>query len=215
MYLSRLVLNPLSHQVRRDLADLYDLHRTVMRAFPAADEGGPGRVLFRVDEPSRGNLPILLVQSQVQPDWTVLPPLYLGAGGAVSKEWQPAFQAGQVLRFRLRFNPTVKKQRDDKQAGHKGYRVALFKEDKQQAWLTRKLEAAGAQLVQCTLAREGKDMGWRPATGGASAQKLTLLAVRADGVLCVVDPARLAAAVQAGLGSAKGFGFGLLSLAPY
>ncbi len=37
--------------------------------------------------------------------------------------------------------------------------------------------------------------------------------VRFDGVLEVTDPAALAAAVRDGLGSAKAFGFGLLSLA--
>ena len=34
-----------------------------------------------------------------------------------------------------------------------------------------------------------------------------------EGVLRVADPAALASAVENGLGSAKGYGFGLLSLA--
>ena len=40
------------------------------------------------------------------------------------------------------------------------------------------------------------------------------LAVQFDGVLQVTDPDKLVAAVETGIGSAKGFGFGLLSLAP-
>jgi CRISPR system Cascade subunit CasE len=43
---------------------------------------------------------------------------------------------------------------------------------------------------------------------------LCLLAVRFDGLLQVADPARLQAALRQGIGSGKGLGFGLLSLAP-
>jgi CRISPR system Cascade subunit CasE len=42
---------------------------------------------------------------------------------------------------------------------------------------------------------------------------LTHHAVRFDGLLVVTDPERLRHALRAGIGSAKGFGFGLLSLA--
>jgi len=38
--------------------------------------------------------------------------------------------------------------------------------------------------------------------------------VRYEGLLQVTDPHLLVEAVRAGIGSAKGFGFGLLSLAP-
>jgi CRISPR system Cascade subunit CasE len=42
---------------------------------------------------------------------------------------------------------------------------------------------------------------------------LNLLSVQFDGLLQVLDPDALWHTVQAGVGSAKGFGFGLLSLA--
>ena len=34
MYLSRLAINPRSRDVQQDLADIYQMHRTVMSAFP-------------------------------------------------------------------------------------------------------------------------------------------------------------------------------------
>ena len=39
-------------------------------------------------------------------------------------------------------------------------------------------------------------------------------AMRFDGLLGVTDPVQFLEALRAGIGSAKGFGFGLLSLAP-
>ncbi len=55
LYLSRLLLNPLSRQVMGEIAHPYEMHRTLMRAFPKAtdetqfkarDEFG---VLFRTE----------------------------------------------------------------------------------------------------------------------------------------------------------------------
>ena len=50
--------------------------------------------------------------------------------------------------------------------------------------------------------------------GGRAKRDLTLFGVRFDGVLAVTDPDALTGAVRQGIGPAKGFGFGLLSLAP-
>jgi CRISPR system Cascade subunit CasE len=40
------------------------------------------------------------------------------------------------------------------------------------------------------------------------------MSVQFDGILRVSDPDKLHAAIENGIGSGKGFGFGLLSLAP-
>lgn len=75
MYLSRLVLNPRSRAVRHDLADCHELHRTIMRAFPS-EPGDNGSVraqfgvLYRVE--SLREMPAVLVQSQENPNWSVL-----------------------------------------------------------------------------------------------------------------------------------------------
>ena len=67
MYLSRLILNPRSRQVQKELADPYQLHRTIMAAFPDVlppDE----RVLFRVD--LADGLPVLLCNHSIRPNGT-------------------------------------------------------------------------------------------------------------------------------------------------
>jgi hypothetical protein len=53
--------------------------------------------------------------------------------------------------------------------------------------------------------------GWAP--GDDRRHKLKLYAVRFDGLLQVVDPQRVLETVRRGIGSGKGLGFGLLSLA--
>jgi CRISPR system Cascade subunit CasE len=216
MHLSRLVLNPYAPQKRRDLADLYLLHRTLARAFPAAVAGGPGRVLFRVDPEPASGAAAVLVQSEKEPDWGALPEGY--AASVESKPFAPAFVAGQRLAFRLRASPSKKvgtTSKADRQAGkpkNNGRRVGLLTEDEQRAWLARKAEAGGFQVLDVAVTRE------RPAGGnflrvGKPDHELTLVVVRFDGLRAVVGPDRFLQTLREGVGAAKGFGFGLLSLA--
>jgi len=110
---------------------------------------------------------------------------------------------GQVLAFRLRANPTVK--RDGKRRG-------LVQEEDQRAWLERKAADGGFRVLSARITREGAVRG--KVRRGDEKHNLLLLAVRFDGLLQVADPERLVATVRRGVGSGKGFGFGLLSLAP-
>ena len=47
-----------------------------------------------------------------------------------------------------------------------------------------------------------------------STMTVRFLSVRFEGLLQVSDPDRFVGAIRSGIGSAKGFGFGLLSVAP-
>lgn len=225
MYLSRLILNPTDRRVRRDQANFYELHRTLMRGFPPelpADE----RVLFRLDEDGGGR-PLLLVQSRTAPDWGGLPAGYLSAADPFEplpnpavKCVQLAFHPGQALRFRLRANPTVKKSGGP---GRQGQRVALAGEEAHLAWLARKGEDGGFRpLAGVNVADLGRVFGGgRKRAGGddtanaaaGSRPAVELHVVQFDGLLAVTDPARFGQTLLAGIGSAKGFGCGLLSLA--
>lgn len=49
MFLSNPVLNPKSREARRDLANPYDLHRTLARAFAPDEQTAPGRFLWRLE----------------------------------------------------------------------------------------------------------------------------------------------------------------------
>lgn len=204
MYLSKLVLNPASRRVRTEIGRPYELHRTLMHAFPSAEEG-PGRVLFRLDINKESNALTLLVQSEKEPDWKPLDE----AGNfllepAQSKLFSPTFRSGQPFHFRLRANPTVKRQ---------GKRFGIVKEDEQLAWLHRKGAAGGFELGAVVVSPEQK-MQDKMTDRAKTQHDLTLVAVRFDGFLKVKDPEVFHTTLAHGIGSGKGFGFGLLSVAP-
>lgn len=214
MYLSRLILNPGSRRVQREVAEPYQMHRSVMRAFPPSLGGTGERVLFRVDAGPRSETLTLLVQSWALPDWSWLDERaargYLqpvpGPNPAV-KAFELQLSAGQVLSFRLRANPTARRKQEDGE--HK--RVGLYREEEQVAWLRRKGEASGFRVL--SVATGGGEVVAGAAGSGDDRHDLKLLAVQFDGTLQVTDPERLRQAVAHGVGSGKGFGFGLLSLA--
>ena len=217
MYLSRLILNPRSRQVQREVADCYQLHRTVLQAF-APSLSAEERVLYRLETglPTGGLR--LLVQSRFPPNWAHVAEAdgaatpYLMEGedeNPAVKEFAPQLAAGQELLFRLVANPSLR--RPAPAAGEKGKRLGLLREEEQVAWLARKGEGAGFRLLDVRVSPARIMRGRQPTAEGK--RDLSIVTVQFDGLLRVQDPCRLAAAVAEGIGSAKGFGCGLLSLA--
>jgi CRISPR system Cascade subunit CasE len=210
MYLSQLILNPRSRRVQREIADPYQMHRSLMRAFPDDLKEGDERVLFRLDADPRSGALNLLVQSHLRPDWAWLDDP--GARGYLlrppeTKSFDLRFAPGQTLAFRLRANPTVKRKFED--GAHK--RVGIYREEEQLEWLRRKGEQGGFRLISTRASRETMVHG--VIHRDQETHKLNLLAVQFDGLLQVTDPARLRDTMRQGVGSGKGLGFGLLSLA--
>lgn len=220
MYLSRLILNPCSHQVQREIADIYQMHRTVMHAF-ADRQVEKDRVLFRLDIHPRTEIPSLLVQSKEIPDWSFLLDaqkdyLFLGDDLPVETD-NPAVEMvnlllmpGQVTAFRLRAFPSKRFGRGAEKLKQK--RVALLKKDEQLGWLKRKLEAAGAVLLSANISNIQRASG--ALFRDDDRHVLNFISVQYDGILQVNDPQQLKESIVAGFGSGKGLGFGLLSLAP-
>jgi len=226
MYLSRLILNPLCAQVRAELARPYELHRTLLRAFPQGivhkerDDDDAAGVLFRVDEQPRTNSIAVLVQSKIAPDWAFLNDKRDARGHAYllrppeSKSFDSLARlaAGQTLAFRLRANPTKRLGKGAGDDHHK--RVGIYAEDEQLKWLQRKADAGGFRIVRAMVSREERIENDAAIHRDERTHDLKLLSVQFDGVLQVADAARLRCALACGIGSGKGFGFGLLSLAP-
>ena len=76
---------------------------------------------------------------------------------------------------------------------------------------------AGARIKTFMALPKGSQLSYKKSPGGSSGATQgtqTHFAVLFEGVLEVNDPALLEKAIQEGIGSGKGFGFGLLSLAP-
>lgn len=242
MHYSRLLLNLQSSQVRRDLANDHEMHRTVMSAFPTLNlpkdgdqrqrqSGDSGSILWRVDHDPRRGIAMLIVQSDSAPDWQPLLKRYPGyvtpspdsdLDPISTMERHLSFHPGQRLKFRLRANPTRKIKSDGRKNGQ---RLGLTTPDEQRAWLERKASDAthpnGFRLIhfdtipdpaarrQRVAPRTTDDQGVATAT-----QSRTHVAVLFEGILEVTDPEQLQHTLRAGIGSAKAFGFGLLSVAP-
>ncbi len=236
MYLSHLLLNPRDTRVRRDLADCQELHRTVLSAFPHLPEAPNARetvgALHRVDVHPRTGAATLLVQSRVEPRWDRLPIGYLlepteTEPNPAVKEVSAAYAAlepGMVLRFRLRANPTRKIDTKSGPDGQRrnGRRVELRGEDAQLAWLKRKAADHGFEIETVRLApdvldtrarEEPKAHGFRRDAEGGT-RRLTVAVVTFDGRLRIVDADRFRTCLAGGIGSAKAYGFGLLSIGP-
>ena len=197
MYLSELHLNPRSRAARRDLGSPYEIHRTIKRAFPDGEPEG-NRLLFRVD----GGV-VLVQSSMAEPDWTHLPEDYCALVRG-PKPIAPGLARGELYAFRLHVNTTVKRQ---------GKRFGLVHEEEQIAWLRRKGERGGFTLLHAVTASHQLGDRWSGAPSHEHKTSIPHLAVRFDGVLRATDPAALLGALEQGIGSAKGFGFGLLTLA--
>jgi len=200
LHLSKLCLNPKNKRVIKEVANVYQLHKTLLTAFPYADEGGPGRVLYRVDTNAQTGYPEILVQSTKVPDWVKL---NVDSNFLISpiesKEFVTSFRNGQIFHYRLLANPTVKRD---------GKRLGLLTDEEQIAWLNRKGGNGGFQVQQVRTVPHGFISGKRPEG------KMTFHGVRFEGILQVTDSGQFLKTLENGIGSGKGFGFGLLSLAP-
>jgi CRISPR system Cascade subunit CasE len=227
MFLMRAFLNPDSAAVRADLTDPEGLHKTVMRTF--ADLAGPQArqeqaILHRLDRDGGGRL-VLLVQGRVRPDPARWLAGYVADVGsdldlAFSQAENPvvrdvaneraSIEAGCRFLFRLKAN-TTKRLSGKGPSGsesNKGKRVPVRGDDARREWLARHAAAAGfrcdvVSVKVSELAPEGRSSGKRVTFAGAMF----------DGILEVEDAAKFRLALEHGVGPAKAYGFGLLSIA--
>jgi CRISPR system Cascade subunit CasE len=187
---------------RRKLLDAYDWHQLVWDAFPGRAEE-PRDFLTRVDRNERERQVRLLVVSPRPP---VRPATWPNAPTAwQTREITPSFFAHRHYRFELRANPT---RRDN--ASRK--RLPLRTRAEQTAWLQRKAAQSGFTVDEASLQILPEGREWfriekRGQTGFHHS-------VEYAGILTVTDREAFQTAFSKGIGSAKSFGFGLLSLVP-
>lgn len=222
MFLHRIHLDPKCREARRDLADPYQLHATLCRAFRPPDKKCDGsEFLWRLEpEGDPAGYPRVLVQSKKIADWTGV-----GIKGWLA-EIDPAIdlkkrlklgtlQVGQRFRFRLRANPCVTRN---------GKRLGLLQLVDQEAWIERKGRQHGfslPQLVSFDLSdssrkRVGVRISQAQMLRGKQHNKnsIRLFSVLYDGFLSVADPDIFKKTLETGIGHGKAMGLGLLSIAP-
>lgn len=237
MHISRLVLNMRNSQARHDVAIPYELHRTLVTRGFSENIEKRGRVLFRIEperESQRHGGPVILVQSSgAPPSWTGLLPGYsLGIDGP--RTFQPTIVNGQMLGFRLVANPIERRRQRDEHgnelwsSGEKPHvrfhRRPLMKPEQQEEWLDRQgivhtCESNGALVggFKVRYVTITPLAGPRHRPDEISHEKkysIPHIGVRFDGVIEVTHAEAFLNTLSHGVGPAKAFGFGFLSIAP-
>lgn len=222
MFLHKIHLDPRCREARRDLADPYQLHSTLCRAFSTPTRKCPaGEFLWRLEPESDFNgCPRILVQSRSIPKWADI-----GVRGWLA-DADPAIdlkarlkldslKAGQKFRYRLRANPCVCRN---------GKRLGLLRLEEQEGWIKRKGELHGfslPQLVAFDLSESAQErvdvrVSQEQMSRGRqhSGNGIRVFSVLFDGILTVTEPTKFRDALQTGIGHGKVMGLGLLSVVP-
>lgn len=227
MRLHRITLNPRSKDARRDLADPYQMHATLCRAFfPQDTPCPPSALLWRLEpETDAQGYPRVLIQSQAAPEWSrLLESGWLAQAepgiDLVQKLALESLAAGQTFRFRLRANPCKTTQ---------GKRTGLVHPDAQRDWLARKGEQHGFALpaadtsdyfdfVESPKGRAYPDVrvSQDQMLTGSKHDGITIrvFSVLYEGRLTVSDSGLFRTALQFGIGHGKVMGLGLFSVVP-
>ena len=228
MYLTRMPINPARRDSRKLLASPQAMHAAVMFGYPEAPQadGERPRALWRLDS-ADGSRPVLYIVGPQPPDLTHLVEQagWPTTGGWETRPYQKfldALTAGQRWIFRLTANPMHSVSRGP---GKRGKRLAHVTVAQQEQWLLERAQRHGFQLT-----RTGEDEGApydllvrdrntreftrRNPEASRSKQQVTIATATYDGVLEVSDVDLLQRTLTRGIGAAKAYGCGLMTLAP-
>lgn len=210
MYLSRITLSLSERTALNISADRYIAHQFVTAAF---QDPLPARPLYRVILTS--DRPQLLVQSRLRPDWArAIGPRHFQAVCEVKEIPKLNLATGQLLRFLLMAN-AVRTIRPEAAVGAqkrgRAVRVPLIREEHLLEWLRRQGERGGFRLRSVRVVPERERVEMRALRGRAP---IVLCGAEFQGVVEVTKPDAFWSTVENGIGHGKGFGFGLLSVAP-
>ena len=215
MYFTRMALNPARRGTRFLQASPQAMHAAVLSAFPpgVSTQNTEGRVLWRLDQ-SKHEI-YLYVVSPESPDLTHL---IEQAGWPTSSTWQTRDYApmlgqittGQHYAFRLVGNPV----RQPREAELGGKRVGHVTAAQQQGWLLDRAEQSGFRVLEAAMGMPAlvvSDRDVKKFSRGSAT--VTLSTARFDGQLEVSDAGLLRQSLTGGIGPAKGYGCGLMTLA--
>lgn len=222
---SRFLLNPQKREGRKLLTNPQALHAAVRAAFPPDLDEAKGRILWRLD--SDGHTQTLYIVAPEAPDlghlveqagWASRP-----GDSAAYDRMLASVRTGARFAFRLTGNPVHRDAAEGRPRGTLHPHVTVAQ---QLEWLRRKGERHGFSIggsapdagdadsaeLTATVTRRA-DLSFLRGRGEA-ARRVTVRTAQFDGTLQVTDADELRQALTSGIGRAKAYGCGLLTLAP-
>ena len=216
MNLTRIYLNPKRRGAAKLLGSPQAMHAAVLGGF-APDQPlrcDRGRVLWRVDGAGTPHVALYVVSPE-PPDFTGL---CEQAGWPRRPNWQTrpygevldGLAAGEQRRFRLTANPT--------------HRVRLASESRpkimghvtvaqQEGWLIERAEVNGFRILATSEGEPGVAVHSRSVRSfRRDASRVTIAVATFDGGLEIIEPELLRRALVNGIGRARSYGCGLMTL---
>lgn len=226
MYLGRCELNSNRRGAKKLLGSPQAMHAAILSCFPKSRVTEAGRILWRVDRTDAGVF--VYITAGLAPDWTSLEEQ---AGWPDSptntvRSYQPfldSLDEGQRFAFRLTANPTHSARTNPdgrlKRLGH----VTV---GHQESWLLEKSARNGFEIPTFTVPCDSQAVP-EPAFQVTRRQvlsfsrrdhegklgRVTLTQAEYEGLLVVTNRDQIVHALTSGIGPAKGYGCGLLTLA--
>ena len=243
MYLTQFPINVTRRGARALVASPYRMHAAIAGSFPpGTGNDNDGRILWRIDDADEGGLVLYMASPQKpslvgldeQIGWPDLERQW------ETRDYEPFLRSvrkGARYRFRLTANPVVSRigiansRGDSKRLPH---HTALH----QAAWLvgSAAYEEVGAVVPEYVTKQDGSraerngfevcrddtgtlqllvsNMRKRAFAQGSTGRSITLVSAQYDGVLKVIDDEKMQHVLRHGMGKAKGFGCGLMTLVP-
>jgi len=207
MYLSRVKINDTLRNSRSALANPQVMHALVAGCFDNTKERQ--RPLWRIDTLSATTY--LLLVSLEKPDLSnLLSQLTLDDDQeAIIKEYDQFLSRignGDIFRFRLTANP-VHSLMPKNGKSERGKIYGQVTVEQQKSWLQKRSEKNGFELIHFDVASRGERNFKR------NNETVTLTVATFEGVLKVIDADALRQVLMQGLGRAKAYGCGLMTVA--
>lgn len=184
----------------------YEIHRVLWKLFPH-DDDAERDFLFRIERSGQQNAEVLLQSHREPVNAVEREARIIGI-----KPYTLQFSVGQRLRFLLLANPvkTISDEGGRLNTGGeiKKCRVPLIRENELQSWIVRKLE--GLAIVDTVMIEQRSVLNFHKASERRAGK---IQPSSFQGTLTIVDPEGLKKMVASGIGPAKVFGCGLLSIA--
>lgn len=217
MYFTRFEINPARRDARSLLASPQKLHAAVLAAFPSGDHTvREGRVLWRVDQ--HPHQVVLYLASPDKPDLTHLVEQvgWPSTHGWDTRDYSALLDRlaiGDEWRFRLKANPVSSRRKDE--TATRSQRFGHVTVAQQTQWLLDRAERTGFTVP---LGEHGEPdvavRGRQTLKFVRGGQTVTLTTAIFEGRLKITDAKLLRTNLVQGIGPAKGYGCGLLTLAP-